>query len=256
MPLTVAALLERRPAALVARRALTQGGVRVVQARSPAHLAKILGHELLDAIVLGLAVARGPALDALGRDYPGVPVLLFAPVRAEDAGVLLRAAQARVVGLAIEGLDEPVLVRTVQRLGVTARRRAALLPLAPALGLADELQRKAWEIVVTDAPLGLDTALLAKRLRVARETLSRRFAAGGAPSLKRAIDAVRVITASQLLASPAYRVADAASLLGFTSQSLLYRTARRTLGVPLGEVARLEGDRLASRLRDVPAEWR
>lgn len=256
MPLTVAALLERRPAALVTRRALTQGGVRVILARSPVHLATILSHELLDAIVLGLAVARGPALDALGRDYPGVPVLLFAPVRAEDAGVLLRAAQARVVALAIEGLDEPVLARMVRRHGVTARRRAALLPLAPALKLADALQQRAWEIVVTDAPLGLDTTLLAKRLRVARETLSRRFAAGGAPSLKRAIDTVRLITAAQLLASPAYRVADVARLLGFTSPSLLYRTARRTLGVPLGEVAQLEGDRLAARLRDVATEWR
>lgn len=256
MALAVAALLERRPAALAARRALAAGGIRLTVARSPAHLATLLGRELLDAVLIGLDAARGPALEALRADYPAIPLLLFAPVRAEDAGVLLRAARERVAGLAVEGLDEPILAALIHRHGVSARRRDALLPLAPALGLTDPLQLKAWGLVVSEAPLGLDTATLAKRLRVARETLSRRFAAGGAPSLKQAIDGVRLVAASQLLGNPAYRVDDVARLLGFTSSSLLHRTARRAFGVPLREVARLDGMPLAERLRGAPTGWR
>lgn len=110
--------------------------------------------------------------------------------------------------------------------------------------------------MVSEAPHGLTTATLAKRLRVARETLSRRFAAGGAPSLKQAIDGVRLVAASQLLGNPAYRVDDVARLLGFTSSSLLHRTARRAFGVPLREVAQLDGMPLAERLRGAPTGWR
>lgn len=256
MALAVAALLERRPAALAARRALAQGGVRLVLARSPVALATLLHHELLDAVLVGLEGARGPVLEALRRDYPAVPLILYGPVRAEDAALLHHAARARVAGLAVEGLDEPILSRLLARHGMTARRREALMPLAPALGLTDALQRSAWELVVTEAPSGLETAALAARMEVARETLSRRFAAGGAPSLKQAIDTVRLVAASQLLGNPAYRVADVARLLGFSSPSLLHRTARRTVGVPLREVAHLDGARLVARLRGAPTAWR
>ncbi len=252
----IAALLERRPATLAARRVLTQGGFRLVVARSPVHLATILSRELLDAVLLGLEGARGPALEALRRDYPSLPLILFGPVRAEDAPLLLDSARRRVAGLAVEGLDEPLLGRMIRQHGMTARRLAELVPLAPALGLTDPFQREAWEILVAEAPHGLTTAQLATRLRVARETLSRRFAAGGAPPLKRAIDAVRLMTASQLLGNPAYRIADIVRLLSFTSASLLHRTARRTFGMPLGEVAHLEGDRLVERLRALPGSWR
>ncbi len=72
-----------------------------------------------------------------------------------------------------------------------------------------------------------------------RETLSRRFAAGRAPSLKRAIDVVRLIAAAQLLGNPAYHVADVARLLRFSSVSSLQLTARRTLGVAARAVAAL-----------------
>jgi AraC-like DNA-binding protein len=249
-------LLERRPAVLAARRALATSGVRLLVARSPAALEAMLARELIDAILLGIEAARGPVLDALRRDYTATPLLLFGPVRAEDAGALLHAARSRAAGLALEGIDEPVLGRMLERCGATARRRDALLPLANPLGLTDPLQQRAWELVVTDAPLGLDTAALAKRLDVARETLSRRFAAGGAPSLKQAIDVARLVAASQLLGNPAFGVTDVARLAGFSSPSLLHRTARRALGVPLREVASLDGPRLVERLRGAAIGWR
>jgi AraC-like DNA-binding protein len=245
----VAALLERRPALLALRRAFPRSSTRVLTARSPKHLEKLLTLHLIDAVVIGADAARSSVLDALRRDYPAVPLLLMLSMRSDDADVLLRAHRARVAAIVVEGLDEPVIPRLVGRHGVSARRAAELLPLDTALGLTDPLQQEAWRIVVADAPAGLDTATLAARLEVARETLSRRFAAGGAPALKRAIDAVRLVAAAQILANPAYHVGDAARLLGFSSPSLLQRTARRTFGVSARDVATVDAAAITAALR-------
>lgn len=242
----VAALLERRPALLALRRAFPATAIRVLTARSPKHLEAILSRTLIDAVVIGPDAARSVALESLRRDYAAVPIVLFAPIRSDDADLLLRAHRQRVAAVALEDLDEPLLPRLITTHGVTARRRDELLPLAERLGLVDAIQRDAWEVVVADAPEGLDTRSLAKRLGVARETLSRRFAAGGAPPLKRAIDGVRLVAAGQLLGNRAYRVADVARLLGFSSPSLLQRTARRTFGVAAREIAEVGPERLVA----------
>ena len=245
----VAALLERRPAILALRRAIPAASARLLTARSPSHLATLLAHHVVEAIILGPEAVRGAVLQSLRRDFPGVPLLLYAPLRSDSAELVLQAHRERVAALALEGLDEPVLPRLIWQYGLTARRRGELLPLADRLGLTDRLQREAWEEVVNAAPRGLTTAGLARRLKVRRETLSRGFAAGGAPSLKRAIDAVRLVAAGQLLGNPGYRVADVARLLGFSSASLLQRTARRTFGVSALVVAQLDGGRLAAALQ-------
>ncbi|MES2304248.1 MAG: helix-turn-helix domain-containing protein [Gemmatimonadota bacterium] len=253
----VAALLERRPAILALRRALPASVAKLLTARSPTHLAALLSRNILEAIILGPESVRGVVLQSLRRDFPGVPLLLYAPLRSDDADLVLRAHRDRVAALALEGLDEPVLGRLVRRHGLTARRQEELIPLGPRLGLLEPLQQRAWVEVVTGAPGGLTTAVLARRLKVRRETLSRSFAAGGAPSLKRAIDAVRLVAAGQLLGNPGYRVADVAQLLGFSSVSLLQRTARRTFGVSARGLALLDGSHLAAALQGdgPPAGW-
>ncbi|MEP6591997.1 MAG: helix-turn-helix domain-containing protein [Gemmatimonadota bacterium] len=257
MPPVVAALLERRPAVLAVRRAFPASAARLLTARSPAHLANMLSRHVLEAVILGAESVRAPVLQSLRREFPGVPLVLFAPLRSDDADLLLLAHRDRVAAVALEGLDEPILPRLIRRVGLTARRRDELLPLAARLGLTDPIQRAAWEEVVTSAPNGLTTAALARRLTLRRETLSRAFAAGGAPSLKRAIDAVRLVAAGQLLGNPGYLVADAARLLGFSSASLLQRTARRTFGTSARGVAQLDGPRLATALLagGSPAGW-
>jgi AraC-like DNA-binding protein len=252
----VAALLERRPAILALRRALPRGEWPLFTARSPSHLATLLHQHCLDAIVIGHDAARGPVLDALRRDYPAIPLILYVPARSDDADLLRRMHRERVAALAIEGIDEPVFPRLLARHGLTARRLADLLPLAARLDLTDDLQRKVWELIIVDAPFRLDTRWIADQFDVRRETLSRRFAAGGAPSLKRAIDAARLVAVAQLLGNPGYNVDDAARLLGFSSVSLLQQTARRTLGVSAREVATLDAGQIASRLsKGVPTRW-
>lgn len=247
---TVAALLERRPALLTLRRALPRSsGLRLITARSPSHLALLLSRQLVDVIVIGAEPARGRALDGLRHDFPQIPLVLFAPFRSDDADLLLRARRERVAAVAVEGVDDPLLAAILRRSGQTARRRADLVPLARRLELTDSLQLAAWELVVVEAPQGLDTEAVARRLALRRETLSRRFAAGGAPTLKRAIDAVRVLTAGELLGNPGYRVEDVARLLGFSSPSLLHRTSRRIFGLPARQAALLDVPRLLAGLR-------
>lgn len=244
----VAALLERRQARLALRRAMPRAIYPVMLGRSPAQLATLLHRHWFEAIVIGPEAARNMVLETLRRDYPAIPIILYLPVRSDDADLLLRAHRLRVAALALEDQDEPVLPRLVAQHGLTARRAADLLPLASPLDLTDDLQRRAWEAIISLAPLGLDTATLAARLRVRRETLSRRFAAGRAPSLKQAIDAVRLVAAAQLLGNPAYTVADVARLLHFSSVSLLQQTARRTFGVSARDVAQLDAARIAAAL--------
>jgi AraC-like DNA-binding protein len=254
----VATLLERRQSVVALRRALPRAGWPLFVGRSPAHLATLLHRHCLEAIIIGHEVARSSVLDALRRDYPGMPLILYLPVRSDDADLLRRAHRERVAAVAVEGLDEPILPRLLVRHSLTARRLADLLPLAGRLDLTDDLQRRAWALIIALAPRGLDTVSLARRLDVRRETLSRRFAAGAAPSLKRAIDAVRLVAAAQLLGNPGYNVADAARLLGFSSVSLLQQTARRTFGVSARAVATLDAERMASRLSDrgTVVRWR
>ncbi len=244
----VAALLERRSALITLRRALPGRPTRVLTARSPAHLATLLGQHLVDAVVIGAEAARGPAFSALRAEYGSLPVVLFAPVRSDDAGLLRRIWAQGIAGVLVEGIDDPVVGRIVRRSGLTARREDALLPLAGRLDLHEPLQLAAWGTIIAEAPTRLGTGALAKRHGVARETLSRRFAAGRAPSLKDAIDAVRLVAAGQLLGSAGYRVTDAARLLGYSSVSLLQRSSRRLAGVPAGALGALPPDRILARL--------
>lgn len=244
----VAALLERRAALMSLRRALPGRPVRVLTGRSPHHLGTLLKRHLVDAVVVGVEAARGGTFAMLREEFATIPVLVLAPIRSDDAALLRRLERRGVAGVLVEGVDDPVLARLIRRSGLTARREDALLPLAGRLDLTDALQLEAWRMIVAEAPGRLPTGELARRLGVRRETLSRRFAAGRAPSLKAAIDGVRLVTAGQLLGSAAYRVSDAATLLGFSSAALFQRTARRLAGTPAGALGSLPPDRILARL--------
>lgn len=244
----VAALLERRAALMALRRALPGRPARVLAARSPDHLSRLLHEHLIDIVVIGPHAARGAAFDALRHEFASLPVVVLAPIRSEDAGLVRRVERGGGAGVLIEGIDDPILAPQLRRRGLAARREDALLPLATALDLVDPLQQRAWRMIVAEAPGRLGTAGLARRLGVSRETLSRRFGAGRAPALKAAIDGVRLVAAGQLLGSRAYRVRDVARLLGFSSAALLQRTARRLAGAPARAIGSLPADRILAAL--------
>lgn len=254
---TVAALLARRQSLLSLRRALPRQSLRILTARSPAHLATLLIQQRVDGVIVGLEAVRGTTFAALRNDFPSLPAMIYGPIRSDDAALVRQVTRRGAALVAIENLDEPVLARLVRQSGFTARREVALLPLAGRLGLTDALQQQAWQRIVVGAPDGLSTAELAQQLGVSRETLSRRFASGPTPTLKAAIDAVRLVAVGQLLGSPGWRVADAARLLGFSSESLLQRTARRITGTGARALGSIPPERILARLIGAPGRrWR
>src|SRR5439155_269925 len=85
-------------------------------------------------------------------------------------------------------------------------RRAALADAPKLLRLTDRLQLAAWDEVLRRVAFPTQTGHVAAALRVTREHLSREFAAGGAPNLKRVIDLARTACAADLLGNPGYTV--------------------------------------------------
>jgi AraC-like DNA-binding protein len=87
-----------------------------------------------------------------------------------------------------------------------------------------------WDEVLRRVAVPIKTAQLAAALRVTREHLSREFAAGGAPNLKRVIDLARAACAADLLGNPGYTVRAVVKILGYASPSHLAGVARRVAG--------------------------
>lgn len=217
-----------------ARRAVKQGYPRragsVRLCRSLDGVERLLAERLVDAIVLDVKVATERAL-ALPARYPRIPAFALSTLRAEDVGLVGRCYRAGFAGVLVEGVDNAiagpwVAARTAQ----TARRRA--LAEAPVvLRLTDRLQLAAWDEVLRRVAVPLRTSDLARTLRVTREHLSREFAAGGAPNLKRVIDLARTACAADLLANPGYSVSAVGRILGYASPSHFAAAARRVAGV-------------------------
>jgi AraC-like DNA-binding protein len=243
----LAVWLERRSAAQAIRRAFPARSPRLLRVRNAPHLETLLGEHLIDALVVGMEAVRSGALDQVRERFPTLPLLLFAPVRSDDAATVSRL-ERHGGAVVVEGIDDPILARVWAASGFTGRRLAALVPLANELDLVEPLQQRAWEAIVRGAPARLSTAALARELGITRETLSRRFAAGSAPSLKTAIDGVRLVAAGQLLGSTGWRVRDAARLLGYSSESLLQRSARRLVGTGARTLGTLPPERILARL--------
>jgi len=120
---------------------------------------------------------------------------------------------------------EWIAARTAQ-----VARRAALADAPKLLRLTDRLQLAAWEEVLRRVGFPTQTGHVAAALRVTREHLSREFAAGGAPNLKRVIDLARTACAADLLGNPGYTVRSVVHILGYASTSHLAGAARRVAG--------------------------
>jgi AraC-like DNA-binding protein len=235
----VAALLDDRAALVSLRRALPRGGPRLVACRTPQALERHLEQHLTDVIVLHPSRLGDTGTASLTDRFPGIPILAFGAFRPDDARALMRALDIGAAAIAVADVDDAILGEMLSRISLTARRRKAMADAVRVLRLDEDMQRQAWDRLVTDVERPLRTAELAERMGVSREHLSRQFGAGGAPNLKRVIDLTRIATASQLLQNPGYPPRATAQLLGFSSAAHLNSSALRIAGVACSGLARL-----------------
>lgn len=236
----VAALLDGRQAAATLRRTLPKAQHSTLVCRHSRQLVRTLEERLLDLMVIGPRAARAVDLPGLRARFPRVPLVVFGPIRPDDAATVLEYDSERdAAAVLVEGIDDPLLGEVVTRQSQTARRIHALRDGPRALRLTEPLQQSAWAELVRTAGKPLPTKTLATRLAVSREHLSRQFGAGGAPNLKRVMDFLRVIVARELAANPGHDAASIGRVLGFSTPSHLRAVVRRVVGASVTELPRL-----------------
>ena len=244
----VAALVDSRGAATALRRTLPLRRIRLLACRTAGQLRRTTESRLIEALVIGLRAARAPEVGELRARFPRLPLVLYGIARAEHAHELLGLSEKLVAdALLIEGVDDPAAGDVVLRHGLTTRWRAQLADAPRQLRLTEPLQMAAWDALLLEAGRSLTTTQVAQRLDLSREHLSRQFAAGGAPNLKRVMDFLRVSVARELLRNPGYPAADTARLLGFSSLGLFRVSVRRVARVSVAGLAGLGGAELLRR---------
>ncbi len=70
------------------------------------------------------AFRRLPDLAELRSELPGIPVVAYAPFRPDDGELLLACRRHAVAGVAVEGVDDPIVGDMVMRASITAERAA------------------------------------------------------------------------------------------------------------------------------------
>lgn len=223
----------------VMRRGLKRRGVRLVACRTPEQLERVFRVELVDAVVVGTADGPMEATLALAARFPRVPFFLAGALRPDDASLVLAYRAGGVRAILVDGVDDYAAAELVWARGASSARRRALRDAPRLLRLTEPLQLQAWDEVLERVGRTTTTAQVAAALQVTREHLSREFAAGGAPNIKRVIDLARILWAADLLGNPGYSVGSVACVLQFSSPSHLVGCARRIMGGNLSELPRL-----------------
>ena len=209
------------------------GSVRLC--RTLAAVERLLNQRLVDAVVLDVKAAPAAALRLPAR-FPRIPMFVLSALRPDDGPLLAACHASGFAGLLVEGVDNAVAGEWVAARTAQVARREALADAPRLLRLTDRLQLAAWEEVLRRVGLPTQTGQLAAALRVSREHLSREFAAGGAPNLKRVIDLARTACAADLLGNPGYSVRAVVKILGYASPSHLAGAARRVAGATVQEL--------------------
>lgn len=214
--------------------------MRTRSCRDVSAVLTLLRRELVDAVVLRMRGAHWTEpVPALRARFPGIPVFGYGVLRADDARLAAAGVAAGVEGFLVEGVDEPVAGELVAARAASRQREHALADAPRLLRLAEAVQRRAWAVALANAGRRLTTSDVARAVGTSREHLSREFAAGGAPNLKRVIDLARVACAADLLRNPGYDVQTCAHVLRFASPGHLASTARRIAGLQPSDLGRL-----------------
>jgi AraC-like DNA-binding protein len=200
---------------------------------------RLLGEALVDALVLDVRDGLAPVAFQLVESYPRIPVFAFSAFGPDDGRLLFACADAGLHGILVDGMDDAVSGDVIGSQSAGAVRKAMMRRVPGLLRLTEPVQRMAWEEVFARVGTRTTTSDVAEALGVTREHLSREFAAGGAPNLKRVIDLVRLVCAADLLANPGYSASTVASVLCYSSASHMGVSARRLAEVPVGGLAAL-----------------
>jgi AraC-like DNA-binding protein len=214
---------------------------RVVLTRTLEDFEAAFKINLVDAAVVDVGAAQEDTwrVASLARDYPSVPFFGLAALRAAEGPAIAQCASYEFADVLVEGVDDGAAREIVTHASFSARFARALDHPPARLALDAPLQQSAWRFIVSHAGRPVRTSSLAQVLRVTREHLSRSFASGGAPNLKRIIDLVRIVSAAELAKNPGYDLRDVANVLGFASSSHLSSTAMRVVGTKPTSLARL-----------------
>ena len=247
-PMCVLALLKRERARALVRAAFPRRRAHVHAAKSAADVEEYLIRELVDVVIIDAGAGEDAhRLVARAEEFPSLPFVLITTLLPADAPLVARAADAGVTDVLVEGVDDSVARELVLRRAFSSRFERALSQPPSILHLETPLQIAVWQSVVRRAGRPVRTDQLARELSVSREHLSRSFAVGRAPTLKRVIDLVRVLAAAELSKNAGYDVRDVAQVLGFASSSHLSSTTQRLVGARASSLSRLRAVDLLER---------
>lgn len=233
-------LLKRERARALVRGAFPRRRAHLITVKSANDVSGLLVAQLIDGVLIDSGAGEdGSKALGMAADFPTVPFFLVTPSLPQDSPTIAKAIDGGIAELLVEGLDDASARDIVLKRSFSHRFERALFAPPSALQLETPLQMAVWQSVVRRAGRPVRTDQLAKELGVSREHLSRSFAVGNAPTLKRVIDLVRLIAAAELSKNPGFDVRDVAVVLGFASSSHLSGTSQRLVGARASSLTRL-----------------
>ncbi len=246
---SIVVFLQRERTRQLVKSAFPRRRGRVLVTRNASDFAAAFKVTLIDVAIVDVGSAHDETWRAasLAREYPSVPFFGVASLRAGEGPALAQCAAYDFADVLVDGVDDVVTRDLLGRVTFTSRFADALRDPPGSLALGTPLQQAAWRLIVSQAGRPVRTAVLATRLDVTREHLSRTFAADGSPNLKRIIDLVRLLAAAELAKNPGYDLRDVARVLAFASPSHLSTTAQRIAGTKPASLARLRAIDLIDR---------
>src|SRR3981081_4501250 len=193
----------RREARRAVQRGYPRGAGTVRLCRTIQAVERLLEQRLVDAVVLDVRHCDDVGLTLPAR-FPPIPMYPLCAVRPAAGAPLPSGRDGGFTGVLVEGVDNAVAGEWIAARTAQVARRLALADAPKLLRLTDRLQLAAWDEVLRRVGFPTQTGHVAAALRVTREHLSREFAAGGAPNLKRVIDLARTACAADLLGNPGH----------------------------------------------------
>ena len=221
------------------RRALPRRHVRMVSCRSFDRVEALFRTELVDAVVIDVRLDGPENAINLAADFPGIPVFGLSTFRPDDGRLVADCRDGGLSGLFVQGVDDAIVGEVLTKHSASQARKETLENAPALLRLTEPLQFSAWKEILDSVGRPTKTSDIANALGCTREYISREFAAGGAPNIKRVIDLVRAAWASDMLKNPGYSVRIVSEILQFSSPSHLAGCAKRVAGVAPTELAEL-----------------